>query len=139
MRCVRDNLRTILKLSVKSELDRLSALKSLYHNKEIKNNLTPSQESRYYQLQRESNKLYSHFNRSTLQCGGGAVCHSLAKAIERGLDPRDRPIDFDAVWVPWLEKWFCLKCFVFDRLGEMTHKDFEDPMYREWVKKEFGI
>ena len=139
MRRVRNNLRILLKLAVKSELNRLSAHKHLYYNKKLMIGLTLSQKRRYYQLQKESNKLSEYYNKSTLQCGGGAACYSLDKAIEEGLDPRDRPTDLDLVWVPWLERWFCLKCFVLDQLGELTHKDFDDPMYRKWVKKEFGI
>ncbi len=74
-----------------------------------------------------------------MQCNSGAACISLDKAIEKGLDPKDRPTDLDLVWVPWLEKWSCIECFETFRQGEMTHEDFDDPVWREWVKNEFGI
>ena len=136
---VRSNLRALLKLAVKDKLNRLTKIKRLYHNKDIKDNLTPSQQKRYEFIGIKYRTLSERYNHSTLQCGSGAACYSLDDAIERGLDPRDRPIDLDLVWVPWLRKWFCLKCFVLNRIGEMTYEDFDDPMYSDWVKEEFGI
>ena len=136
LRRVRDNLRIILKLTINEELTRLQKLRILYRNK---NYLTPSQQKRRSQLSREWNKLYHRFNKSTLQCSNGAGCISLDKAIEEGLDPKDRPTDLDLVWVPWLERWVCTNCFETFRYDEMTHEDFDDPVTREWVKEEFGI
>lgn len=136
IRRVRNNLRIILKLAVKEELNKLSRLEDLQFKKE---KLTPSQQRRKGQLSRKCNELYHRFIRSTLQCNSGAACISLDKAIEKGLDPKDRPTDLDLVWVPWLEKWSCIECFETFRQGEMTHEDFDDPVWREWVKNEFGI
>jgi len=136
LRHARDSLRIILKLAIKDELSRLSELETLYFNKK---NLTPSQAKRRSQLGKKWNALYHRFNRSTLGCSNGAACISLDKAIEQGLNPKDRPTDLDLVWVPWLEKWFCTDCFETFRYDEMTHEDFDDPVTREWVKEEFGI
>ena len=136
LRRIRDNLRIILKLVIKDKLSRLSRLETLYFSKK---NLTPSQQKRKSQLSKEWNKLYHRFNKSTLQCSNGAGCISLDKAIEEGLDPKDRPTDLDLVWVPWLERWVCTNCFETFRYDEMTHEDFDDPVTREWVKEEFGI
>ena len=90
-------------------------------------------------MRREWNTLYHQFHRSTLQCGLGAACVSFQEAKKHGFNPQDRPIPQDVVWVPWLEKWFCENCFEVNLLAEMTHEDFDDPVTREWVKKEFGI
>ena len=136
LRQVRDNLRIILKLAVKKELNRLSKLKRLYL---YKKHLTPSQQRRKAHLSREWNNLYHSFIRSTLRCNCGAACTSLDKAIEKGFNPQDRLIDLDLVWVPWLESWVCTSCFEAARYDEMTHEDFDDPVTREWVKEEFGI
>ncbi len=136
LRQARNNLRIILKLAVKEKLHRLSKLKRLYL---YKKHLTPSQLQRKAFLSKGWNKLYHSFIRSTLQCNCGAACVSLDKAIEEGLNPQDRPTDLDLVWVPWLEKWSCVECFEIYRQGEMTHEDFDDPVWREWVKNEFGI
>ena len=111
------NLRTLLKLAVNEELSRLYEL----------------------EMRKEWNALYHRFHRSTLQCAGAAACVSFQELKKQGFDPQDRPIPQDLVWVPWLEKWSCVKCFETYHQGEMTHKDFDDPVYREWVKKEFGI
>ena len=139
MKRVRDNLRVILKLAIKVELDRLRNLRGLYFDKDIKSGLTPSQRRRYDYIGGEYRALSERFAESTLQCGSGAACYSFQEAKKQGFNPQDRPTDLDLVWVPWLEKWFCIKCFVLNRLGEMTHEDFDDPIYRKWVKEEFGI
>ncbi|UCD02036.1 MAG: hypothetical protein JSV23_03155 [Promethearchaeota archaeon] len=139
MRRVRNNLRVILKLAVKSELNRLRHLESLYLHKKRRNGLTPSQQKRYSQVKRKRSRLYFRYIESTLQCGGSSACYSFQEAKKHGFNPQDRPTDLDLVWVPWLENWFCIKCFVLNRLGEMTHEDFGDPVKREWVREEFGI
>ena len=139
MRRVRDNLRIILKLAIKDKLGSLDRNGDLYRHKEKKDRLTPSQQKRYDYVEGEYWTLYHRYNHSTLQCGSGAACYSLDKAIEEGLDPRDRPTDFDLVWVPWLRRWFCLKCFLFNRIGEMTSGDFDDSEMSKWVKEKFGI
>lgn len=136
LRRTRNNLRVILKLAVKDRLSRLSSLETLYFDKK---NLNPSQQKRRSQLRKEWSKLYHRFNKSTLECSNGAGCVSLDKAIEEGLNPKDRPTDLDLVWVPWFEKWVCTTCFETFRYDEMTHEDFDDPVTREWVKEEFGI
>ena len=136
LRRVRNNLRIIIKFAVKEELLRLSELRRLYL---YKKNLTPSQKRRKTQLGKDWNNLYHCFIKSTLQCGSGAACVAFQKAKTQGFNPQDRPIDLDLVWVPWLEKWSCVECFETYRQGEMTHEDFDDPVYREWVKNEFGI
>ena len=136
---VRDNLRVILKLAVKGELSRQAKIKRLYLHKGIRCGLTPSQQRRYDQVSRKWKDLYFRFIESTLQCGGGSACYTFQEAKKHGFNPQDRPPDLDLVWVQWLEKWFCIKCFVLNRLGEMTHEDFDDPMMREWVKREFSI
>lgn len=133
---VRNNLRIILKLTVKEELSRLSKLKELYFKKD---KLSPSQRRRRGQLSRQYNNLYHCFIKSTLQCNSGAACISFQKAKKKGFNPKDRPTDLDLVWVPWLEKWFCVECFETFGQGKMTHDDFDDPVWREWVKTEFGI
>ncbi len=139
MKRVRNNLRVILKLAIKDELHQLSKINDIYHDKLIKSHLTPSQRIRRDYIGGKYRNLYHRFIDSTLQCSGGSACYSFKDAKKGGFSPRDRPTDFDIVWVPWLEKWFCLKCFVLNRLGEMTHEDFDDPVAREWVKEEFGI
>lgn len=133
---VRNNLRIILKLAVEEELSRLSRLKTLYFKKD---RLTPSQRRRRGQLSRRWNNLYHCFIKSTLQCNCGAACISFQEAKRHGFNPQDRPTNLDLVWVPWLEKWSCVECFEIYRQGEMTHEDFDDPVWREWVKNEFGI
>lgn len=135
-RQLRFNLRTLLKLAIKEELSRLSNIETLYG---FKKNLTSSKKKRRGQLRKEWNKLYHRFHRSTLQCGSGAACVSFQEAKKHGFNPKDRPTNLDLVWVPWLEKWSCVECFETYRQGEMTHQDFDDPVYREWVKNEFGI
>lgn len=130
------NLRTLLKLAVKKELNRLSNIKALYGSKK---KLTSSQMKRLSQSRKEWNTLYHRFHKSTLQCGLGAACVSFQEAKKHGFNPKDRPIPQDIVWVPWLEKWSCVECFETYRQGEMTHEDFDDPVYREWVENEFGI
>ena len=139
MKHVRSNLRIILKLAVKNELCRLAKVKRLYHDRLIKSHLTPSQRKRHNHIGVKYRTLYHHYLESTLQCGGGAACYSFQEAKKDRFNPQDRPTDLCLVWVPWLEKWFCVKCFVLNRLGEMTHKDFDDPVAREWVKEKFGI
>jgi len=139
IRRVRNNLRIILKLAVKNELNRLTCLKGLYLDKKRRSSLTLSQQKRYGQVRRKWNRLYFRFIESTLQCGSGAACYSFREAKKQRFNPQDRPTDLDLVWVPWLEKWFCIKCYVLNRLGEMTHEDFGDPVWREWVEEEFGI
>ncbi len=139
LRRVRNNLRIIFKLAAKKELSRLVDLEGLYQDKKIKIGLTPSQKKRYKHLRRQWNNLYFPFEKSTLQCGSGAGCYSYQEAKKQGFDPQDRPTNLDLVWVPWLKRWFCIKCFVLNRLGEMTHEDFDDPVTRERIKEEFGI
>lgn len=136
LRLIRNNLRIILKLAVKKELQKLDKLYDLYRNKKI---LTPSQQKRKLQLAEKWKALDYSYYRSTLQCSSGAACISFQKAKKKGFNPKDRPTDLDLVWVPWLEKWSCVECFETFRQGEMTHKDFDDPVWREWVKNEFGI
>jgi len=136
LRKVLNNLRIILKLAVKEELDRLYEREELYSNKR---HLTSSQQERKSYLAKKWKRLDLNYHRSTLQCSSGAACISLEKAMTKGLDPKDRPTDPDLVWVPWLEKWSCVECFEIYRQGEMTHEDFDDPVSREWVKNEFGI
>ncbi|MFW9987612.1 MAG: hypothetical protein ACFFC3_03070 [Candidatus Odinarchaeota archaeon] len=136
LRKIRNNLRIILKLAVKEELDKLYEREELYSNKRY---LTPSQQKRKSYLAEKWKALDISYHRSTLQCSSGAACISLDKAIEKGFDPKDRPTDLDLVWVPWLERWSCVECFETFRQGEMTHEDFDDPVWREWVKNEFGI
>ncbi|MHA2054084.1 MAG: hypothetical protein ACW99F_10845 [Candidatus Hodarchaeales archaeon] len=130
-----------MKLAVKDELIKLAKVKRLYHDKDIRgrSKLTPSQQRRYNYIGGKYRALSERFTESILQCGRGAACYTFREAKNYGFNPQDRPTDFDAIWVPWLRKWFCLKCFVLNQLGEMTHEDFDDPMYREWVKEEFGI
>jgi len=139
MRQIRNNLRILLKLTIKDELNRLAKIKRLYRHKEKENGLTLSQDKRHSHVIKQYRALSERYNHSTLQCGSGAACYSFQDAKRQGFNPKDRPTDFDAIWVPWLEGWFCLKCFVLKRQGEMTHEDFDDPVYREWVKEEFGI
>ena len=139
MKRVRNNLRVILKLTMKDELNRLRDLRGLYLHKDIKSGLTLSQQKRYDYVGGKYRTLYHRFLESTLQCGSGSACYSFQEAKKHGFNPQDRPTDLDLVWVPWLENWFCIKCFALNRLGEMTHEDFGDPVKREWVKEEFGI
>ncbi len=136
LRRVRDNLRIILKLAVKKELRKLDKIYYLYKYKRI---LTPSQQKRKIQLGEKWKDLDRAYYKSTLQCGCGAGCISFQEAKKHGFNPRDRPIDLDLVWVPWLESWVCTDCFKIGRYDEMTHEDFDDPVTREWVKEEFGI
>ena len=116
-RRLRFSLRTLLDLAVKQEVSRLSNL----------------------EMWKEKNALERKFHKSTLQCGGAAACVSFERLLKQGFDPQDRPIPQDIVWVPWLERWSCVECFETYRQGEMTNEDFDDPVYREWVKNEFGI
>ncbi len=139
MKRVRNNLRIVLKLAIKDELSSLAKLERLYRQKEKKDGLTLSQEKRYSYVVAKYRELSKRYNHSILRCGSGAACYSLDEAIERGFNPRDRPADLNLVWVPWLRRWFCLKCFVLKQMEEMTHEDFDDPLYREWVKEEFDI
>ena len=136
LRHIRNNLRLVLKLAVKEELQRLSRLKTLYFNKK---NLTPSQKRRKAHLRREWNNLNHSFRRSTLECGNGITCILFQEGKGLGVHPQDGPTNLDLIWIPWLERWFCVECFETYGYGEMTHEDFDDPMYREWVKSEFGI
>jgi hypothetical protein len=128
-----------LKLTIEVKLKKLRELRSLYFRKGIKSGLTPSQQKRYDYIGLKYRALYERFNHSTLQCGSGAACYSFHEAKKHGFNPQDRPIDLDLVWVPWLRRWFCLKCYILKRQGEMTYEDFDDPIYRKWVKEEFGI
>jgi hypothetical protein len=136
LRQVRDNLRIILKLAVKEELRKLDKLYDLYEDKKT---LTPSQQKRRSQLGKKWKSLDRAYYKSTLQCGSGAGCVSFQEAKKHGFNPKDRLTDLDLVWVPWLEMWSCVECFEAYRQGEMTHEDFDDPVWREWVKNEFGI
>lgn len=136
LRQVRNNLRIILKLAVNEELFKLDKIYDLYRNRTV---LTPSQQKRKLQVGKKGKALDHSYYSSTLQCSCGAACVSLDKAIEKGLNPEDRPTDLDLVWVPWLEKWSCIKCFEYYRQGNMTSEDFDDPVWREWVRTEFGI
>jgi len=136
LRRIRNNLRIIIKLAVKEELHKLSNLKGFYFRKA---KLTPSQQRRKAYLKRRWNRLYHNFVKSTLQCNCGAACTSYQEAKSSGFNPQDRPTDLDLVWVPWLEGWVCTNCFEASRYGEMTHKDFDDTVTREWAKEEFGI
>ncbi len=136
LRQIRNNLRTVLKLAINEELDRLGKFKRLYI---LKKKLTPSQKKRWQCLSEKWNSLYHRYRQSTLQCACGAACSAFQEAKKHGFNPQDRPIDLDLVWIPWLEEWICIDDFEKGRYGEMTHEDFDDPVYREWVKKEFEI
>ncbi len=116
-RRLRLNLRSLLKLVVKKELSRLYDL----------------------EMKKEQTVLYHSYHESILECGSGAGCVSYQALVRQGFDPQARPTNLDLVWVPWLEKWSCVECFEAFRQGEMTHEDFDDPVYREWVENEFGI
>ncbi len=126
LRRARNNLRIILKLTVKEELRRLDKLYSLYRFKKM---LTPSQQKRRSQLGKEWKSLDGAYYKSTLRCGCGGGCTA----------PQDRLTDLDLVWIPWFRRWVCIECFEVCRFDEMTHEDFDDPVSREWVKNEFGI
>jgi len=117
-RRLRLNLRIVLNLTIRQELIRLSNL----------------------DMRREWRVLERQYNKSILQCGMPPhLCESYQELKKRGIDLQDRPILHDLVWVPWLEDWFCFSCYIVNRFSEMTHADFDDPVAREWVKKEFGI
>ena len=71
LRQIRNNLRTVLKLAINKELDRLEHLKGLYV---FKKKLTPSQKKRRSQIWGKWNSLYHRYRQSTLQCACGAAC-----------------------------------------------------------------
>lgn len=111
---IRKSLREILNLAYNDEIKRISGILNLYRDKRIHfiGSLTPSQKKRELGLQRIHDNLYHTYHKSILRCSSGAFCVSYREMIEKGLiDPPNRPINLDMVWVPHNQAWYCTKCF----------------------------
>lgn len=112
LRNIRVNFRKLIKAAYTSKFNQLLKLVDIYREKYIQGNITPSQQKRWFDISRESDKLMHAYNRSICQCSSGATCISLKKLVkEKKLTPSERPIDLDMVWVPHYYAWFCINCY----------------------------
>ena len=102
LRKVRKNLRELLKLAIKSDIDRLNKLRHLYMDKD---RLTPSQWKRKVSFSRAVNDLLHLESRSMLKCSEGSWCMS------RERNPNISDLDKDMVWNPLLKEWICIDCY----------------------------
>ncbi|MEE9377812.1 MAG: hypothetical protein V3V33_07220 [Candidatus Lokiarchaeia archaeon] len=137
LRKIRSSLREILRLAYYDYSEKLLDLRGLYNDKNMQKGLTPSQDKRHTVLIREKAALDQAFAKSICICFNGAACHSYQEAVKDGaIEPSERPIDLDMVWVPEPEPgtigeywtptggaWFCLKCH--EVVREIDFDDFE--------------
>jgi hypothetical protein len=114
LRRVRKGLRDIIKLAVNQKLRELYSKQHEYFNKYLKSNdhvLKENLKWKWGNFRRQSERLDKLLSSSIIICGSGAGCASLDEAIQKGLDPQDRPTDLDMVWMPSHKKWYCTKCY----------------------------
>ncbi|KKK66886.1 hypothetical protein LCGC14_2959580 [marine sediment metagenome] len=137
LRKIRSSSRRIIKLAYLDYSEKLLLQQYLYLEK---GRLTPSQEKRYTRLSREKDTLDQAFTRSICTCFREAACLSYQEAVEISIiEPSDRPIDLDMVWVPggkhdaieeyWVPNggaWFCLKCYEVLKEIKFDHFDYLD-------------
>ena len=106
LRIVRENLRMILVMAVKAEIDRLDHLEDIYkQNRQISSHW--EKELLVYN-QKES--LIESWSRSILRCSEGFTCKSLEV---RPLNQDMSSLDKDMVWNPLLKHWICIDCYNF--------------------------
>ena len=116
LRNIRRNLRTVIKLAVKAEEERLDKLEDLYREKRFSQGLTPSRWKREGYLRRTGDKL-GHALRESI-CGG---------------------VDCDVVWIPWREKWISVRQYE-EMYKDMTFDEFikfltyDDISETDWGK-----
>ena len=124
LRRIRKNLRDIIQLAVKDEFRKLNKIARSYLGG---GPMTEEEHKEFTKFSRKSEKLIFMLSDSIIQCSSGAQCDSLEEAVKHGFNPRDRPTDLDMVWIPYYQKWFCLKCYE-STFYESTYKDIsEDP------------
>lgn len=112
LRNLRTNLRKIIRSAYESETKRLSRLGNLYREKHIHFGLVPSQEKRFFSLVKRSDALMHAFNDSICYCSSGAGCVAYKRLVEEGaINPPDRPIDLDMVWIRHYRQWVCTECY----------------------------
>lgn len=139
LRRVRKNLRDIIKLAVKDKIRRLDeiAMNILRKGRPM----TPEEHKEFSKFSRKSDKLLNALSNSIIQCSSGAECDSFREAKEQGFNPKDRLTDLDMVWIPYYQKWFCLKCYestFFDSTYRSKSEDpYADPYYRSKDKVDF--
>lgn len=111
---IRNNLRIILRLAYLDERTRLSNKIDIYQKKYIQNNgrLTPSQLKRKISITQTYTNLGQEYQKSILVCSREAGCLSYKEMVSKGvIEPSDRPINLNMVWVPHNNAWYCTECY----------------------------
>ena len=127
LRRIRKNLRDVIKLAVKDKFRKLHKLAEKYL---VGRPMTPEEDRMFTKLSRESEKLMFALSDSIIQCSSGASCNSLEEAIKHGFNPKHRPTDLDMVWIPYYQKWYCLKCYE-STFYDSTYKDWSEDPYAD--------
>ena len=125
LRNLRKNLRIVLRLAIFDKIRELSELEGIYINKREQGKQVPSQRKREIQLSQLKIKLRHLMKRSCITCDI-IYCESHRELFG---NPKirfdERTTDLDMVWIPWDERWVCVKCY--DRsYKDMTLDDFID-------------
>lgn len=108
LRKIRKNLRTLLRLALHTQYEKLRKLRSLHRNKRILGKQTPSQRRRQVALIKMIDNLLQADASSILGCSMGSAC----KAPEAKQLPHDiASLDKDMVWNPLSKNWVCIDCY----------------------------
>ena len=123
---IRNNLRSLITIAVRTELSHMYNLQDLYFEKKNSRNieLTPSQERRLQSLKEHESKLYNCYLRSICECSGVRCSHA-----------RDRDMVYDAD----ANAWYCIECYerIMENLdpkgwfneGIIVNNQFEKPCH----------
>lgn len=123
LRLVRENLRTLIKLAVDTEIKRLDYLEDLYRQRHINHRQTPSQWNRELSIYDKKESVMASLNNSILRCSEGSTCKS-GELIP--LTQEISTLDKDMVWNPLLKHWICINCYNFYYKSESAKKRLED-------------
>ncbi len=125
---IRKNLRDIIKFAARKEIRRLHVMQDKYLGKGKP--MPPEEAIMFTKYSRKGNKLMSALSDSIIQCSAGASCDSFQEAKNHGFNPKDRPTDLDMVWIPYYQKWFCLKCYE-STFYDVTYNDISEDPYAD--------
>ncbi len=113
LRKMRSNLRTILKLAVKTKREQLDEY---------------SRRGYSYKYSDLSNALFTAYRTSISECNTACDCESLKDRVEKGfMKPWETSVDLVMAWIPWEERWCCVKCYE-KYYKNMTFNDFKKAL-----------
>lgn len=122
LRIIRENLRTLLKVAITTEIKRLDHLEDLYRQKRITNKQVPSQWKRELSIYDKKESLMTARDHSILRCAEGSTCKSIEiESLAQELSTLDK----DMVWNPLLKHWVCIDCYDFYYKSDSAKKELK--------------